>query len=254
MQTKNNSSATFIGGCSVTFIGAVTIISLLFLMMLGAEFLFTIPFDLTFGWIPFTWTKFSQLQLNVVLFLVFLLCLGLFTAGMHASCRWLYAARSEPRNGAPLFWPLKWTFGITGLVLVLFGAGIACIGVAHQSAWLASFKEPWVREMRSQLNKHIHAVSTLREDGIKQNWNTVQMQRKASELVAASDGLLQVVIAVDKNGDWRAILSKFIEYRHFEESPRAAQDYIKGNVRDDDLEGILKYYADDVRPDVTHEK
>jgi len=253
MLTKNNFGGTVIWGCSFSFLAAVTIIALLFIMMLGADFILTVPFTLAFGWIPFTWTKFSQLQLNAGQLLAFLLCLGLFTAGMHASCKWLYTARSTPREGAPSLWPLKWTLGITGLLLVLFGAGIACIGVSHQAAWLASFKEPWVREMRARMYKHIEIARKLRNEGIKQNWNTEQMRQKASERVAENDGSIQMVIAVDKNGDWRAILSKFHEHNWFQPQPRVDSDYAKVKS-DGELNDLLEYYAQDVRPEMNHEK
>jgi hypothetical protein len=57
--------------------------------------------------------------------------LACFVGGLH----WL-ALRWRQRSGA--VWPWRWTLSITGLMLCLAVAGIAAVGVAHQSVWLAS--------------------------------------------------------------------------------------------------------------------
>lgn len=59
------------------------------------------------------------------------LALACFVGGLH----WL-ARRWRQRSQAA--WPWRWTLAITGLLLCLATAGIAAVGIAHQSVWLAS--------------------------------------------------------------------------------------------------------------------
>jgi len=61
----------------------------------------------------------------------------IFTLGGHVFLKWLY--RETTRGQA---WRLRWTLCGTALILLLFVAGIAAVGVSHQAAWLATSPTP----------------------------------------------------------------------------------------------------------------
>jgi hypothetical protein len=75
--------------------------------------------------------------------------------GGHAFLRWLYAAtgqETEPRR-----WPWKWTIKLVGLVVLLFVAGVAVTGVAHQTGWLIRSPEPLTQGNRDAHPRTISA-------------------------------------------------------------------------------------------------
>jgi hypothetical protein len=69
-----------------------------------------------------------------------LICAVVFTAGLHGLLRWLFR---EVRAGSPP-WKLRWTLSIVGIIVLMFAAGIAIVGVVHQTGWLIASKRPLV--------------------------------------------------------------------------------------------------------------
>ncbi|MCA9071447.1 MAG: DUF1559 domain-containing protein, partial [Planctomycetaceae bacterium] len=68
----------------------------------------------------------------------------LLSWGLHRFCRSLYAGLRSPESDDSVnpAWPKRWTACILGLVLMMFIAGIALVGMTHQIAWLATSEEP----------------------------------------------------------------------------------------------------------------
>lgn len=65
----------------------------------------------------------------------------LFTAGVHwAGKTW------RARTNAATRWRFRWSLSIVALVCLLFAAGIAFVGIVHQSAWLAASDRPLMRQ------------------------------------------------------------------------------------------------------------
>ena len=64
-------------------------------------------------------------------------CLGLAAAVGHGFCRWLWrgTGHEEP-------WRPRWTLAGLGGVVLMFAAGMAVTGVAHQTGWLLRSPEP----------------------------------------------------------------------------------------------------------------
>jgi prepilin-type processing-associated H-X9-DG protein len=60
-----------------------------------------------------------------------------FTLGAHVFLRWLYRETTRGQS-----WRFRWTLCGTAIVLLLFVAGIAAVGVSHQAAWLATSPVP----------------------------------------------------------------------------------------------------------------
>lgn len=65
-----------------------------------------------------------------------LIAIILFIAGLHLLAR-TWRGRSLPTEAARP-WSWRWTFCLTALVVCVAAAGIAAVGIAHQSVWLAT--------------------------------------------------------------------------------------------------------------------
>jgi prepilin-type processing-associated H-X9-DG protein len=112
-------------------------------------------FLLAFGWIVFLWRVIPQMNPDWGVVALFAIALALFTGGLHALFRWLYAAVHESRP----VWSWRWTAACVTIVVMLFVAGTSMVGVTHQVAWIATAKEPFFRppmaSLRMQSSFHL---------------------------------------------------------------------------------------------------
>lgn len=104
-----------------------------------------VPLMLIFGWIGFVIRVAGDWRWSHEGVVTFVCCAGLLCAGAHLFLRWLR------RAGAPAAapWRLRWTLAMTALVVVLFGVGVAALGIVHQSTWL--IREPLFRKSMAHL-------------------------------------------------------------------------------------------------------
>jgi hypothetical protein len=112
------------------------------LALLGADsYQAQIPKQLLFGWYGFIEMNLDAMQPNGRLIAEAIVCTIILALGAHYFCRWLWV-RMTP-DGTE-HWRVRWT--VTGLatILLLFVAGIATIGITHQTAWLFTMKGPSV--------------------------------------------------------------------------------------------------------------
>ena len=70
-------------------------------------------------------------------------------------------------------WRWRWTLSLVSLVLVLFAAGTAVVGIVHQATWLARSPEPMYRT-GSVKSRKIMCASNLRQ--ISQSLNLYASQ------------------------------------------------------------------------------
>jgi hypothetical protein len=71
-------------------------------------------------------------------------CLMGLAFGLHWFLGWVARHRhpgEDPTVGRPA-WRLRWTAAILGVVVLMFVAGIAAVGMTHQTAWLFTSPEP----------------------------------------------------------------------------------------------------------------
>ncbi|MCZ7645467.1 MAG: hypothetical protein M5U26_09315 [Planctomycetota bacterium] len=178
---------------------------LMLLALSGFEFLVRVPLELAFGWIPFLRDAAGRIAFNPSAMLTFALCLGGFAYGAHRLARWLYGAATEAR-GARMAWPVRWTAAVVALVILLFSAGIACIGVFHQSAWLARSKESLVvnRSDRIRFSMEAKALMRAAEQG---DWSTERVRAAARSWVGDLDGRYQMLVATDRHGEWNGLVT-----------------------------------------------
>lgn len=112
--------------------------------------------------IPFGWFYFLRRVIPIVVVdsggvVTAIFCLAVFTAGLHRFFYWLHQNMHPPEPVAPELrlrwkdksqaseWRFRWTATFVALVLLVFVAGISVVGVAHQTAWLATSPEPIIK-------------------------------------------------------------------------------------------------------------
>ncbi len=123
--------------------GILAGVSFLFLVCAGGAYLVQIPFQVLFGWPMYLIRVVPQLNPDPATAGTAAVCLAGVVRGGHAFLRWLYAATGP--EGDPRRWPWRWTLRIVGLVVLMFVAGTATVGLVHQTGWLLRSPEPLTR-------------------------------------------------------------------------------------------------------------
>jgi hypothetical protein len=141
---------------------AITLAGLFVLFILLITFGF-IPFDfaglLLFGWIAFLRRVLPQMTFNPEIALDAAVALALALFGLHRIlCAW---TRRDGEESAK--WRFGWTLKITVMMLLLFAASIAAVGMAHQIGWLS--QGPKLIEM-SGMGRQTKELFTLKQVAI----------------------------------------------------------------------------------------
>jgi prepilin-type processing-associated H-X9-DG protein len=127
-----------------------------FLFLIAAYLLgcagFAVPIDLAFaiavGWVFYLARVVPEIRIGWGGVLMAVVCLVGFSAGSHAFFGWLYSqVRATPPEGARR-WSPRWTAALVSVVVLMFVAGMATAGVAHQMAWLFTADEPFAGTSR----------------------------------------------------------------------------------------------------------
>lgn len=124
-------------GCSLAMLGV---------MLLLACGGILVPLDLAvalvFGWVMYLLRVVPSVRVDGAGVATAVGCLGLLGVGSHAFCRWLYGQIGKGPSLDEARWRMRWTVSGLALVVVMFVAGIAATGVAHQVGWLIGSSEP----------------------------------------------------------------------------------------------------------------
>jgi len=117
-------------------LAVVFLVFFLALFIPGSGALADSIFALLFGWIRFAGQVLPKVTVNPAGVGMALGCVALAAVVGHRFCLWL-------RQGEP--WRWRWTLaGLSG-ILILFAAGMAFTGVAHQVGWLMRSPKPlWI--------------------------------------------------------------------------------------------------------------
>jgi hypothetical protein len=146
----------------VLFTCACGLLACLGIYIPGIEF----PFHLAVGWIPFLGRVLPQLRVRWDVAVSTAVYLVLLVVGAHLFLRWLYRETRDPAagSGERRRWRLRWTLGGLAVVLLMFVAGTAAVGIVHQSVWLARSPKPIYRSGSYRANR-IKCQSNLRQIG-----------------------------------------------------------------------------------------
>ena len=88
-------------------------------------------------------------------------CVVLIAVFGHGFGGWLVAQIEPGRR-----WRMRWTASLLGGVVLMFVAGIAAAGTAHQVGWLLTSKERWVGSSMDGLIRRIQSAKNLRQIGL----------------------------------------------------------------------------------------
>jgi prepilin-type processing-associated H-X9-DG protein len=124
--------------------------------------------ELLVGWVDFLRRVLPQVHVRWDLVASALFYAAVLVAGSHAFLRWLYREMSGPcvagGSPSPGAWRLRWTLGGFAIIALMFTAGMAAIGVAHQTAWLVTSREPLFRRVPGA--NRMKCASNLRQIGL----------------------------------------------------------------------------------------
>jgi prepilin-type processing-associated H-X9-DG protein len=138
------------------------------LLLLGCTGLF-FPTQAVFyaclGWIGFLWRVVPQIAVNWSGVATAAVCLVGVLAGGHWFLNWLYVS-SPHRADSPRVWQPRWTIGVVASVILMFTSGICFVGIAHQTAWLATSKEPIIESSFKHLIHRIQSHDNLKQIGL----------------------------------------------------------------------------------------
>lgn len=141
----------------------IAFIVLGFFLGSGSEYLMQIPFTLALGWSWFAWKNVIAVQWNWLLIGEAIVCTIALAIGGHYFMRWLWT-QMGPAGAVP--WRAQWTVAGLGGLLLLFVAGIATIGITHQTAWIFTDKGPFIEAddytNRARMSEAIMAGSAAR--------------------------------------------------------------------------------------------
>lgn len=151
---------------------ATALCFLLFGCLLGPAIPYAL-FMAAFGWIRFLLRVVPQVTISWAGAATAAVCSVAFLLGTHWFLRWLYAewrqngASSEPSTELRPAdsWKLRWTVGLTSVAVLMFVAGICVTGLAHQTAWLATSKEPLMERSGRMIMSRVQAANNLRQIG-----------------------------------------------------------------------------------------
>jgi hypothetical protein len=130
------------------------------------------PFEALFyvliGWAFYLYRVVPEIAVSWSGVATAVVCLLLLAVGLHRFLRWLYTAEHQQGAEPARVWPVRWTAAVLGVVVLMFVAGIAAVGVAHQATWLATAPEPFLdagdARVRTYTSNQLHQLALSLQD------------------------------------------------------------------------------------------
>jgi prepilin-type processing-associated H-X9-DG protein len=143
----------------------VAVIFLFLLACAGLAFPFVFVAEMALGWVFFLVRVVPEVQVGWAGVATALVCLVAFAVGLHAFLAWLIGQTGTTAEGAPRRWSRRWTGAIVAAVVLMFVAGMATAGAAHQVGWLLTSKESILRSS-SFAARRAQSVNNLKQIGL----------------------------------------------------------------------------------------
>jgi prepilin-type N-terminal cleavage/methylation domain-containing protein/prepilin-type processing-associated H-X9-DG protein len=126
-------------------------------------------FNLAFGWVVFLARVVPRVRVGWAGVATGITLLVLLAAGTHLFLGWLSdqvrgPARSEDSGERPL--KPRWTAALVCLVVLMFVAGLATAGIAHQVGWLLTSGEPLVASSGRHVVWRMQSINNLKQIGL----------------------------------------------------------------------------------------
>lgn len=123
------------------------------------------------GWVPYLKRVGPQIDVRWDLVASTFAYAAALLVGSHLFLRWLYREmrkRGEAGGAdaeAPA-WRWRWTLGGFAILVLMFAAGTAAVGITHQTAWLARSPEPLYRPGgMARIAERVKCATKLRQIG-----------------------------------------------------------------------------------------
>jgi prepilin-type processing-associated H-X9-DG protein len=147
-------------------IALIALVTLCLLACVGLQFPLIFVADMAVGWALFLIRVVPQTQVGWAGVATALACLVAFAVGLHGFLAWLFAQTGTAEQGAPRRWSPRWTGSIVALVVLMFVAGLATAGAAHQVGWLVTSKEPLIDVSSRWIVHRVQSSSNLKNIGL----------------------------------------------------------------------------------------
>jgi hypothetical protein len=118
-----------------------SVVSFFILIFFAPPALFQAVFLMVAGWALFLRRVIPQVTVDWPQVWVTLGALVVFVAGLHQFLIWLRRSGGSDQTNP---WRFRSTAVVATLVVFMFIAGTAMVGIVHQAVWLARSDEPWV--------------------------------------------------------------------------------------------------------------
>jgi len=129
----------------------------------GAFWIIEIPVVLAIGWIHFLMGVLPEVTFQWGAIAETLAVAAALGVGTHLLLRRLWRQlRAEEAESRP--WPVRWSVSLVSLVVLLFSATMATVGIGHQVGWLMSDPEPL----------------------LESSWRVMMLSRRGEELCLAA--------------------------------------------------------------------
>ncbi|MHB1422981.1 MAG: DUF1559 family PulG-like putative transporter [Gemmataceae bacterium] len=131
-------------------------------MIVPVDFLF----NLAFGWILYLCRVFPQVRVDDSGVAMAAICLAALAVGLQWFLSWFFdqlPASAASTNPFVRSWPARRTGVILGLIVLMFVAGIAMVGISHQTGWLMFSPEPLVEGGIREIAYRIQSQNNLKQ-------------------------------------------------------------------------------------------
>jgi prepilin-type processing-associated H-X9-DG protein len=121
---------------------------------------------IVFGWIFYLMRVLPEVHVNwwgVATAIASLVPLAL---GSQLFLAWFCRVTAEAKGIESRRWRWRWTGGLVAMVVLMFVAGLAAGGIAHQVGWLISSPEPWVSSDSSGAANRAQSTNNLKQIGL----------------------------------------------------------------------------------------
>ncbi len=136
---------------------------------------FVLPLELLaylfFGWIVYLYRVVPQVTVNASGVATAAVCLILLAVGVQAFFSWIHEQmrtakqRDEIAISSPR-WRWRWTGSLLGVLLLMFVAGMATTGIAHQVGWLISTRPLTASEGAWSAARCAQSINNLKQIGL----------------------------------------------------------------------------------------
>lgn len=145
---------------------SVGFLALLLLGCLGLALPIDLILSLAFGWVFFL-GRLPKVQVNGNGLISGLVCLTLFAVGLHRFLGWLHGQlQGQGGDSSARDWKRAWTTALVAIIVLMFVAGLASVGVAHQTGWLITSREPLVSGGHMRALRRVQSSNNLKQMGL----------------------------------------------------------------------------------------